>query len=355
LKSNEAGTGSLVGGNGADVLDGGTSNDTLLGGNGADSLYGNEGDDWLDGGADNDYLSGSSGNDTIDGGIGADGIRGYDDHDSIIGGAGNDTLEGGNGNDSITGGAGNDVMDGGEGDDIYFIEIAADHLRGEIRDTGTTGDDAVIFFATVASTLTIYADDTGIEDIWLMNADFDRTGTVALNIDARAYNDDLSIFGNNGPNSIVGGNVASMLYGAGGNDTIVGGTRSDYISSGLGNDVLTGNGGNDAFVFNVIPNASTNVDILIDFTISDGDYIMLNKTIFTAFSAYATGRILAGAFWSGANVTAAHDADDRIIYNTSTGALYYDADGTGAIAPIQFAIMGSTLKPALTYDDFHVY
>ena len=67
----------------------------------------------------------------------------------------------------------------------------------------------------------------------------------------------------------------------------------------------------------------------------------------------ATGVLAAGAFHSG-TVNIATQADDRIIYNTSTGALFYDADGTGSTAAIQFATIGSTTHPALTNTDFVV-
>ena len=53
------------------------------------------------------------------------------------------------------------------------------------------------------------------------------------------------------------------------------------------------------------------------------------------FSALKTkGQLASDAFYSG---SAAHDSTDRIIYNPRTGALSYDADGTGSAAPVQFA------------------
>ena len=48
----------------------------------------------------------------------------------------------------------------------------------------------------------------------------------------------------------------------------------------------------------------------------------------------------------------AHDRNDRIIYDDDTGALYYDADGSGSRDQVQFATLDANLN--LTYKDFYV-
>ena len=68
------------------------------------------------------------------------------------------------------------------------------------------------------------------------------------------------------------------------------------------------------------------------------------------FTALTTGLLSAVAFRSGA---AAVDGDDRIIYNSVSGALYYDADGAGGVAQVQFATLVS-LPTGLTNADFLV-
>jgi len=50
--------------------------------------------------------------------------------------------------------------------------------------------------------------------------------------------------------------------------------------------------------------------------------------------------------------SAAADASDRIIYNSLTGGLFYDADGTGAGAQVQFATVSTGL--AMTNSEFVV-
>jgi Ca2+-binding RTX toxin-like protein len=67
------------------------------------------------------------------------------------------------------------------------------------------------------------------------------------------------------------------------------------------------------------------------------------------FTGLALGALSANAFHTG---SAAADADDRIIYDSTTGHLFFDVDGTGPGAQIQFASLSNNL--ALTYSDFQV-
>ena len=64
----------------------------------------------------------------------------------------------------------------------------------------------------------------------------------------------------------------------------------------------------------------------------------------------AAGALNPAAFHSG---TAAADASDRIIYDSATGKIFYDSDGTGAAAAIQFAKVTAGL--VLTQADFIVF
>ena len=116
----------------------------------------------------------------------------------------------------------------------------------------------------------------------------------------------------------------------------------------LGNDALWGQTGMDRFVFNTGLNAATNIDKIMDFAVVD-DTIWLENAIFTALGA--AGALPAAALAANA-AGVAGDASDRIIYETDTGKLFYDADGTGAIARVQFATLSVGL--ALTSFDFLV-
>ena len=135
--------------------------------------------------------------------------------------------------------------------------------------------------------------------------------------------------------SLAGNELAQELYGDAGANGL----------NGLGgNDTLVGLGGADSFVFSTALGAS-NVDRLADYSVAD-DTVLLDNAVFTGL---ADGALAAGAFATGA---AASDADDRILYNSATGALLFDADGLGGVAAVQFATLSAGLS--LTSADFLV-
>lgn len=111
--------------------------------------------------------------------------------------------------------------------------------------------------------------------------------------------------------------------------------------------MLRGAGGADRFIFSA-PVGSANADTVSDFTI-DKDKICLDDTVFKSIGPSLTS----GEFYAKAGATAAHDYDDRIIYNRTTGALYLDEDGNkaGGKSALLFATL--TNKPAnLDHGDF---
>jgi len=137
---------------------------------------------------------------------------------------------------------------------------------------------------------------------------------------------------------------ADVLNGTAGDDELNGKNGNDVLIGGKGNDSLAGGSGKDTFRFNAsLPN---NTDSIKDFVVTD-DSIQLENTIFTQLTA--TGELKSVNFRIG---PAAADIDDFIIYAKNTGALFYDADGKGADAAVQIAVLGVNL--ALTHADFVV-
>jgi len=175
------------------------------------------------------------------------------------------------------------------------------------------------------------------------------TGTSAVSVNASAVSNALTITGDNGINTLTGTNYADTLIGNGGNDILLGGLGNDRLLGGLGKDTMTGGAGLDTFRLDTTPNATSNLDTIADFNLAD-DTMELENGIFTALTA--TGTLNAAYFRSGAGVITAADSNDYLIYNTTTGALYYDANGSTAGAAIQIATF--TNKPVLTASDFLV-
>jgi Ca2+-binding RTX toxin-like protein len=221
-------------------------------------------------------------------------------------------LIGNSGNNRLTGGLGDDTMLGGAGNDTYTVDSALDR---------------VFETTTIGGTI----DAGGIDMV---------RSSVTFNLDSSAgvrFVERLTLTGTDAINGI-GNSLGNLIAGNSGNNLIYG---------RLGNDTLTGGDGIDTFVFNTTL-GTTNVDRITDFSDTD-DRIRLDDAVFTAL---ATGTLAAAAF--AANLTGqATDALDRIIYETDTGRLYYDADGNGAGARVQFAVLSTNLL--LTNTDFFVF
>jgi Ca2+-binding RTX toxin-like protein len=154
------------------------------------------------------------------------------------------------------------------------------------------------------------------------------------------------LLGERGDDTLDGGAGDDLLIGHGGDDRLDGGDGDDDLYGARGNDRLTGGAGEDWFFFDTALNEATNIDEITDF-VHGVDEIQLDRDIFANLGLGTPG---ADRFHIGA---AAADAQDRLIYDDATGALYYDPDGTGAQAQTQFATLDDSL--ALTRGDFFVY
>jgi len=106
---------------------------------------------------------------------------------------------------------------------------------------------------------------------------------------------------------------------------------------GKGADTLTGGAGADTFVFDVLETAA-NRDTIKD-SQSGTDQIAIDHSVFGAFAGQVLGAFSAAdiAFGTAATTTSQH-----LIYNAATGALFYDADGSGSTAQIQIAVLSTS-------------
>jgi hypothetical protein len=372
----------LQGNNGNNKITGGSGDDIFISSAGTDTLNGGSGSNTVDYSANPNSIMFTYGDKTINKG----GTRGTDtliSIQNIIATSKNDTIAGDTNNNVITGGLGTDIMDGKNGSDTYVVNSGAEHTAAEIKDTGTDGTDTVQFNSTITNDkLILFAGDTGIEAVsigavgishYMPQDGSTGTGTTALNIDASAVLNRLTIKGNDGDNIILGSKLDNIIYGGNGIDTINGGDGNDTIFGGLGNDILTGGNGKDAFVFDAMPNSTTNRDLITDFASgSDSlcfmqygrtwDPVLQNRLFNPLLLDNSTYDQVSGTygidnkqFMSGAGVSQATTADQRFLYDTTSGILSYDRDGSAsAYGLIQVAVLGTSTHPGLVSTDFRV-
>lgn len=282
------------------------------------------------------------------------------------------------------------ITSGGGGDEANYAVRENSRAVGRITasdvDAGATrsfsiagGADAALFrISATTGTVSFIAapnferpadaDGNGVYEVIVQVSDGAATDTQTLHVTVSNVVNEI-LTGTTGDDTLTGADGADLLYGLGGDDLLSGGRNNDRLYGALGDDRLSGGAGNDKlyggagldtltgstgrdwFVFDVAPTAE-NADVIRDFSHSQRDKIVLSLADFDGFAA--TGGITADQFRAGAGVTTAQDAEDRIIYNTSNGALYYDADGAGGEAAVQFATIANYAKAGLVYSDFAI-
>jgi serralysin len=242
----------------------------------------------------------------------ADTLIGNGERNFLIGDDGDDTLSGLGGNDTLRGSAGADTLDGGDGVDWlqYYgssvgvsVDLRADVLGVQAASGGDAQGDVISGFEHVRG--------TNLAD---------------------------TLIGNGESNVLIGDNGDDNLSGLGGND---------WLRGGAGADTLDGGDGMDAFIFDRALGAG-NIDDIVDFSVAD-DVIRLNNSVFAGLT---NGVLAATAFRANATGLAV-DAADRILYNTTTGQLSYDADGSESDAAVEFAVLQNLAT--LDASDFFVF
>ena len=402
----------IRGRDGSDLIQGGLNNDTILGDGGNDAIFANT-QAAPDGSSVGDTISGGDGFDTITGSNGGDDLAGDADGDLLTGGVGTDTQSGGAGFDTFAFDTGDvsagEVIDGGLDDDRLLIQSTVSFAGASLlsieeiefavsasaKEVVVQADqigaglaaDAVIDGNATSQPDTLQVRmllDTEVDLSDLVFQDFDTAGTEndrvevvgdgdAERIIGSSFRDDITGGGGNdtlngftGADDLNGGDGNDLmsggagtgddsLFGSLGNDTLFGGLSEDELKGGAGtddlsgdrgHDRLTGGAGADNFLFTTPLNEATNVDLITDFAVGF-DEIHLDNAIFVGIGG--RGPLAAGRFRVGSE---AADANDRIIYNSANGRLFYDADGDGATDKVRFATLDPGL--ALTAGDFIV-
>ena len=356
-------------------ITGSANADTITGGTGADTIAAGAGNDTINL-ANGQFISGES----IDGGAGSDTIvlTNATTVDFTVGTVTNvEALTGGIGIDTVTLSAlqlaglgtvnlGNgsfitdtlNVVANGNISSLTLATMSGIETGNLIGTTGTdsitltgaqldailTGSGTINLGSGAGDTINLTSTSTELNTLGGTNASIQ--GVEAISAATAGAGVTITLSGQTEAFSITGSANADTITGGTGADTIAAGAGNDTIAAGAGNDILTGGPGNDQFVFNTALNATTNVDQITDFSVGV-DTIVLENAIFTTI--VGTGTLTAAQFVANA-AGIALDADDRIVYETDTGKLFYDSNGSAAGGATQFAQLAPGLAP--THNDF---
>ncbi|MGB3191828.1 MAG: Ig-like domain-containing protein, partial [Limnoraphis sp.] len=119
---------------------------------------------------------------------------------------------------------------------------------------------------------------------------------------------------------------------------------NNRIEGGNGNDELTGKGGGDTFVYQ---QPADGTDMITDFDASEGDRFEISASGFGG--GLTVGTLASEQFVLG---TVAMESDDRFLYDTASGNLFFDVDGIGSQTSTLLATLDG--NPTLSANEFSI-
>lgn len=340
----EGEAGSYVRIDGANETDG--AREIVLGSDGVDYVTARLGDDVVYGNGGNDLLVGHGGADYLDGGEGDDifliggfgsGVQGTtskaDDgnpewiatgekHDVIVGGEGTDTLRITTGIGANTQAAGTIVLNDANFQEMEVVQVGGTVGRLNVENTALQLLNDHYFF-NAGGTVADLSNSRGNNGGTINNVVVDASGVTA---------NGLTFEGNGNTQTFIGTTQDDRFVSNGGHDTLTGGSGSDTFAFGkIWTQTVTGDDDEVQWYENVgvdLTNADT--DTITDFA-SGVDKIELNTDQFASLVGFNAGNLVVGS--------GPLDADDYLVFNTSTNTLQYYADGNGGSTAVDIAVL----------------
>ena len=267
-----------------------------------------------------------------------------------------------------------------------------DLFRNIDNASGYVGNDLFVYSNTGASKLVFKVNGGSEDDTYVLknlNIDvtieslsgldtliFDVKGSISreqIDADADGVIDDIRyILSNNGADStvtVIDGQKLSFNHLIQMNENVdtnwtlsylnpltgeaypqIGGAGADLFTGTYnGNNFFTGGAGIDTFCIGTA--GSKEMDSILDF-VSGEDILQFSKVNFAALGN--VGALSDQLFYAAADAISAQSAAQRLVYNTTSGALYYDADGAGGTAAVQVALLGQESHPMIANTDIQI-